>query len=175
VAPDDLIVLAAFGAVLAALLLVLLLRRVRRARTAAGKAWVLVDGSNVMHWQDNSPRIEPLGQVVGEMKRRGYAPCVVFDANAGWKLAGRYLGDAALARLLDLPAAQVLVVPKGTPADPYILETARDLNARIVTNDRYRDWADRYPLVNAPGFLIRGGWRDGGVWVGEVGAEEVVR
>lgn len=159
---DDATLMTALLAGVAVLLLLVLWRSGWRPKRQPA-ARILVDGSNVMHWQDKTPRIEPVRRVVADLKQQGYAPGVVFDANAGWKLAGRYLHDAALARLLDLPEAQVLVVPKGTQADPYILETARDLNARIVTNDRYRDWADRYPAVSTPGFLIRGSMRDGKV------------
>lgn len=54
-------------------------------------------------------------------------------------------------------------MPKGKQADPYLLETAREKNARIVTNDRFRDWADTHPEVLQPGFLIRGTIRDGKV------------
>lgn len=160
----DLQGLAALAVVVLGSLLVLA-RRGRRRPPAARRAWILVDGSNVMHWMDNTPRLDPLRGVVSELQRRGFTPGVVFDANAGWKLAGRYPDDADLARLSGLPAAQVLVVPKGTQADPWLLETARDHGARIVTNDRYRDWADRYPEVTRPGFLVPGGWRGGAVWV----------
>lgn len=118
--------------------------------------WIVVDGSNVMHWQDNTPRLAPVLKVVTELQARGFDPGVVFDANAGWKLFGKYLNEHELGRMLGLPTDQVLVVPKGTQADPYILATARQFNARIVTNDRYRDWADDHPEITQPGFLIRG-------------------
>ena len=97
---------------------------------------------------------------------------MVFDANAGWKLAGRYLHDSDLARLLGLEPRQVLVVPKGTQADSYLLETAREFGVRIVTNDRYRDWAVAHPEVLEPGFLIRGGMRDGRAWLKGLDAKE---
>lgn len=129
------------------------------------KNWVLVDGSNVMHWEDNTPQIEPLRRVISALKAQGLDPGVVFDANAGWKLVGRYLGERELSRLLDLPQDQVLVVPKGSPADPWLLTTARDFGARIVTNDRYRDWSDAHPEVANPGFLIHGGLLGTGVWL----------
>jgi hypothetical protein len=89
----------------------------------------------------------------------------MFDANAGYKLAGQYLHDGALGRQLGLPKDRVMVVPRGTPADPMILTAARDLNARIVTNDRYRDWIETYPEINNPGHLIRGGFRNGQLWL----------
>jgi hypothetical protein len=131
--------------------------------------WILVDGSNVMHWQDKLPQIDPLRRVVEDLKRLGYAPGVVFDANAGWKLFGRYVNESEMAFLLDLPREQVLVAPKGTPADPYLLMTALEFKARIVTNDRYRDWAGEYPEVQDKGFLIPGGLRDGRVWLKGLG------
>ncbi|NKX45616.1 NYN domain-containing protein [Roseicyclus persicicus] len=127
--------------------------------------WIVVDGSNVMHWADETPRIEPLREVVAHLEAQGYAPGVVFDANAGYLVEGRYRHDGAFARLLGLPEDRIMVVPKGTPADPMILTAARDLGARVVTNDRYRDWAAEYPEVRRDGFLVRGGYRDGRLWL----------
>lgn len=136
----------------------------RRARQAPKPA-ILIDGSNVIYWQNNTPQLEPLRQVVQDLSRQGLKPGVVFDANVGYKLTGQYLGEGDLSRLLSLPRDQIFVVPKGTQADPYLLETARDLKAQIVTNDRYRDWVDTYPEVAKPGTLIRGGLSDGKVWL----------
>ena len=60
---------------------------------------------------------------------------------------------------------RMLVVPKGTQADTYLLETAQEFGVRIVTNDRFRDWAEAHPQVLEPGFLIRGGMREGRAWL----------
>ena len=46
-----------------------------------------------------------------------------------------------------------------------ILAAARDLGAKIVTNDRFRDWADQHPEVHRPGHLIRGGYASGRIWL----------
>ena len=127
--------------------------------------WVVIDGSNVMHWKDGTPQIETLQEVVARLTELGFAPGVVFDANAGYKISGRYQHDWALGKELGLPEDRVMVVPKGTRADPWILAAARDLGARIVTNDRYRDWAEAHPEVSEPGHLIRGGYRDGALWL----------
>jgi hypothetical protein len=134
-------------------------------RPRRDRNWILVDGSNVMHWEDNTPHIEPVRRVVAALKAQGLDPGVVFDANVGWKLFGRYLGEQELSQILDLPADQVLVVPKGNPADPWLLTTARDFSARIVTNDRFRDWAEAHPEVDRPGFLVRGSLSGSGVWL----------
>ncbi|MBI1220100.1 MAG: hypothetical protein GC186_16305 [Rhodobacteraceae bacterium] len=131
----------------------LLLARALRARR---KLWIVVDGSNVLHWHPTGPRLEAVTAVVAELSRRGFAPVVWFDANAGYLVANRYLGPAPFARLLGLPERQVYVAPKGTPADPLLLHGANLLGARVVTNDRFRDWAAAHPRVTEPGYLIRG-------------------
>ncbi len=139
------------------------LRRERRA-PAQGKP-IVVDGSNVMHWKDGTPQIGTLRDVVTHLTQRGYSPGVVFDANAGHILTGRYQHHRAMGRLLGLPEDRVMVVDKGSPADPIILAAAADAGAQIVTNDRYRDWADTHALVREPGRLVRGGYADGKLWL----------
>lgn len=129
---------------------------------------VLIDGSNVMHWLNDKPQIAPVKATVDELTGRGLVPGVIFDANAGYKLSGRYMNEQDFARLLGLRAEQVFVVPKGTQADPYLLSAAREYGAKVVTRDRFRDWAKDYPEVTAPGFLMRGGYRSTGVfWLDE--------
>ncbi|HLQ19345.1 MAG TPA: hypothetical protein VK146_10230 [Tabrizicola sp.] len=169
---SDALILLALGGLLAAVFLILWVRRARRQRPSGAapqpiddRQSILIDGSNVIHWQDNTPQLSPLLQLVADLSRRGLKPGVVFDANVGYKLMGQFLGERDLSRLLSLPRDQILVVPKGTQADPFLLQTARDLDARIVTNDRYRDWIESYPDVVKPERLIAGGMRDGRVWL----------
>jgi hypothetical protein len=137
----------------------------RRPAVAVPRRGIVVDGSNVMHWRDNQPSIATVRLVVDALAAEGWTPGVVFDANAGYKLTGRYMNDLALAHLLDLPVAQVLVVPKGMQADGFLLDTARRLQGPVVSNDRFRDWAETYPEVAQPGTLRRGGVHDGKLWL----------
>ena len=65
----------------------------------------------------------------------------------------------------DPPADRAMVVPKGSQADPFLLEAARDQNARIVSNDRFRDWAEQFPEVAEPLRLIQGSLRNGILWL----------
>jgi len=154
----DLALLAAvFGLSGSFFLLRRLLRRPRRR--------IVVDGSNVLYWRDNQPRIETLQEVLAALRARGFVPGVVFDANAGHLIANRYLHDNALGKLLGLPVEQIMVVSKGTPADPTVLAAARDFGARIVSNDRFRDWAKAHPEISQPGHLVKGGYRDGKLWL----------
>lgn len=140
-------------------------RKSRRREARAPLVHVVVDGSNVMHWKDGTPSLDTLREVLGHLTGLGFTPDVVFDANAGYKIAERHHDDRAFSQMLGLPRDRVMVVAKGTPADPVILAAARDMGARIVTNDRYRDWAETHPEVQTPGHLIRGGYRDGRLWL----------
>jgi len=161
----DLILLAGLAA-LASLLLLLrvVLRRPKRA-DGPTLGLMIVDGSNVMYWKDETPRIETVREVVRHLAGLGYVPGVVFDANAGYLLSGQYRHHGHMGRMLGIRADRVLVVPKGTPADPYILNAARKLGARLVTNDRYREWAKDYLEIRRPRHLIRGGYRSGKLWL----------
>ncbi|ABD56520.1 NYN domain-containing protein [Jannaschia sp. CCS1] len=137
----------------------------RTARTAGGsKPQVVIDGFNVMHWDGEEPRLAALKDVIATLHAGGCQTGVVFDANAGYKLCDRYLSDRDFAKLLGLPRNRVMVVNKGEPADPTILSAARDLKAKIVSNDRFRDWVRDFPEVAAPGLLIRGGFTEGTPW-----------
>ncbi|MFY2825923.1 NYN domain-containing protein [Ruegeria sp. MALMAid1280] len=151
-------------------LILLIQSALHRFRSRA--SWVLVDGSNVMHWKNGKADIDTLREVLSELAGSGLKPAVVFDANAGYKLCDRYLDDRALGRLLDLPSSRVMVAPKGNPADPFILNAARDNKARIVSNDRFRDWFDDFSDVLQTGALVSGGYKHGKLWLAlELGRE----
>jgi hypothetical protein len=171
---DALLLLAPAALLALALILRHALRAGRAARTApappapapppapAGRP-IIVDGSNVLYWRDNTPDLATLRAVLDHLTAQGYAPGVVFDANAGYLITGRYRHHHAMGRLIGLPEDRVMVAPRGQPADPIILAAARDLGAPILTNDRYRDWAGAHPEIRRSGTRIRGGFHDGTV------------
>ena len=140
--------------------LMTLSRSVFSGKTAES-AVVVLDGSNIMHWRNGEADLATVSDVVRSLTKRGFSPGVVFDANAGYKLDGRYQHHPVLARKLGLPKDRVMVVNKGEIADGMILRVAQDFGARVVSNDRFRDWAEQYPKVQEPGFLISGGYRKG--------------
>ncbi|HEX8118778.1 MAG TPA: hypothetical protein VF521_15990, partial [Pyrinomonadaceae bacterium] len=50
-------------------------------------------------------------------------------------------------------------VPAGTDADYFIIQFAQELDATIVTNDRYKDYAEQYPWVSErrlPYMIVKG-------------------
>ena len=131
-------------------------RRRRAQRPVQERRWVVIDGSNVMFGEDETPSLSTVTAVVGEVRRAGLTPLVWFDANAGYKLANRYMNPRDLSRAIGLSAKQVRVAPKGYPADPLLLDDAAKLDSGVVSNDRYRDWATRFPEVTRPELLVRG-------------------
>lgn len=137
----------------------------RRSRRQKHKQWIMLDGSNIMHWKDGTPDLAPIKDVLKKLAENGYTPCVLFDANAGYLLFGHYGREREFSSKLGLPENQILVVPKGTPADPYILSAARDLGASVITNDRYRDWEQDFPEVRSAGHLCKGGYRGKSLWL----------
>ena len=149
--------IVAGGALMLPALIGLFRRALRRAPKGPTMAnAVVIDGSNVMHWGGGEPSLDPLRAVIDLATERGWTPGVVFDANAGYKIIGRYQHDGDLAREIGLPEDRVFVVPKGTQADPVILQAARDMGGRVISNDRFRDWAEQFPEVGTPGYLVTG-------------------
>lgn len=150
--------LLAVVASLAALILLLraMIGRRRKVGHDRRQDWVVIDGSNVMFWQDDVPRLAAVTAVLDEVKRAGLKPIVWFDANVGYKLADRHMGPRDLSRALGLPLRQIRIAPSGTPADPLLLEEAAALGTGVVTNDLYRDWVEAFPSVRVPGVLVSG-------------------
>ncbi|WP_165351927.1 hypothetical protein [Salipiger sp. IMCC34102] len=137
-------------------------RRPRETAAPPPETCVVVDGSNVMHWGGEASELV-LIRVIRAVEARGLTPIVIFDANVGWVLYDKFQGAFAMARRVNLPPRQVHVVDKGVVADAEILELARREGLKIVSNDRFRDWSVRYPLVKAKGRTLRGTWSDGTV------------
>lgn len=125
--------------------------------------YVVIDGSNVMYWAGDQPSLETVRQVLGKLDEQGFVPVVWFDANVGYKISDRYLGPAPLSQMLKISVRQVFIAPKGTPADPLLLDAAKFLKAQVVTNDRFRDWTESHPQTGEAGFLVAGKIRNGDI------------
>lgn len=129
-------------------------------RASARPATLIVDGSNVMHWNGEASHMV-LTRVIAKLVQSGERPHVYFDANVGYKLKGQYLGDRAMAAMLGLPEKRVTVVDAGVPADPVLLEHAIKAGLRVVTNDRFMEWRPQFPQIGNRGFLVKGRWQQG--------------
>jgi hypothetical protein len=102
----------------------------------------IVDGSNVARsTEQGEARLENIRLVCRKLEEEGYSPVVVVDA--------------ALRHQIDLEAEYEAMVgegrirqaPAGTDADYFILSFARELEAAIVSNDRFRDRSGDFPEV----------------------------
>ncbi|WP_417523933.1 NYN domain-containing protein [Marinovum sp.] len=144
---SDLLLLSLISALAAAMLL---LRAPRRDAKI-----VVLDGSNILYWGEGTPSLTTVRTVIRQLRKQGWEPIIWFDANVGYKVGDGYLGPAALASQLGCRAQQVRVAPKGQPADPLLLQEAVDLEARVVSNDRFRDWAETFPQLRGGDLLLR--------------------
>jgi hypothetical protein len=103
---------------------------------------VLVDGSNVAHSSEGgTARLANLIAVREKLREEGLDSVIV--------------ADAALRHQIDEPDQYERLVeegvvrqaPAGTDADYFILSFAEELDASVVSNDRFRDRITSFPEV----------------------------
>lgn len=103
---------------------------------------VIVDGSNVAHSTERGePRLANIRLVCDKLREEGHEPIVVVDA------ALRHHIDAGDEYEQMVDAGDIRQAPAGTDADYFILSFARELDAFIVSNDRFRDRESAFPEV----------------------------
>ena len=101
---------------------------------------VLVDGSNVAHSGEGEQAVlSNIVAVCGKLRGEGYEPVVVVDAALRHKIDDR----DGYERMVD--GGTIRQAPAGTDADYFILSFARELEASIVSNDRFRDHQKAFP------------------------------
>ena len=104
----------------------------------SGKA--LVDGSNVAHSSEGEKaRLRNIELVVAKLEEEGLEPIVVADA------ALRHQIDEAQKYEQLIDGGEIRQAPAGTDADWFILSFARELDAYIVSNYRFRDRQEAFP------------------------------
>ncbi|HEX9939214.1 MAG TPA: hypothetical protein VGB15_18875 [Longimicrobium sp.] len=109
-------------------------------RKAANTSRALVDGSNVAHSSEGGEgRLRNIELVVEKLQEDGFDPIVVADAALRHQIdeTGKY--EALIEK------GQIRQAPAGTDADYFILTFARELDAKIVSNDRFRDRLESFP------------------------------
>ena len=101
---------------------------------------VLVDGSNVAHSSEaGQPELSNIVAVCDKLREEGYEPVVVVDAALRHQIDDR----VGYERMVD--DGSIKQAPAGTDADYFILSFARELDASIVSNDRFRDRQKVFP------------------------------
>jgi hypothetical protein len=100
----------------------------------------LVDGSNVAHSSEgDKARLENIRLICEKLLDDGFEPIVVADA----ALRHQIDDPPEFERLVD--EGKIRQAPAGTDADYFILAFARELDAHIVSNDRFRDRQEAFP------------------------------
>jgi hypothetical protein len=100
----------------------------------------IVDGSNVAHsTEGEQPRLENIELVMEKLREEGYAPVVVADA------ALRHQIDRGRDYEQLVDDGVIRQAPAGTDADYFILAFARELQADVVSNDRFKDRLSAFP------------------------------
>lgn len=104
---------------------------------------ILVDGSNVA-WSDGSrdagdkPKVKNIMLVIEKLKSLGPSEVeVLCDANLRKEVEDKQAFDELLKKKI------IKQVPSKTDADEFIINYAKKFKARIVTNDTYKDWAQK--------------------------------
>ena len=103
---------------------------------------VVVDGSNVAYAvEGRGARLENIRVVCRKLQDEGFRPVVLVDA----KLRHDIDEPAEYESLVD--KGMIRQAPAGTDADYFILSFAREFDARVVSNDMFRDLAGGFPDV----------------------------
>ena len=104
------------------------------------KPIALVDGSNVAHSSEGDrARLQNIDIVVEKLTEEGYEPIVVVDAALRHQIDDRNLYEQ------QVEDGKIRQAPAGTNADYFLLAFARELDASIVSNDRFRDHQEAFP------------------------------
>jgi hypothetical protein len=103
-------------------------------------ALVLVDGSNVAHSSEGEQALlSNITAVCDKLREEGYEPLVLVDAALRHQIDDRKTYE----QLVE--SGFIRQAPAGTDADYFILSFARELDASIVSNDRFRDRQKSFP------------------------------
>jgi hypothetical protein len=104
------------------------------------KKIALVDGSNVAHSDEGGrAKIENILLICEKLAEDGLQPIVVVDAALRHQIDDEDRYEELVTK------GEIRQAPAGTDADYFILSFARELDASIVSNDRFRDHQKSFP------------------------------
>lgn len=116
----------------------------------------IFDGNNIYHLGlDHGVGTRVLKTLAQNLRADGYRIICFFDANIYFRLRdnGEFLRGIPFATQIlqtafDLKAKEIYVVPSRLQADLFIVETLSHLpKSFAVTNDRFRDFEDKYDFL----------------------------
>lgn len=105
---------------------------------------IVVDGANVAYveqTQDGKPKMSNLVAVREALEQKGYDPIIIVDAS----LIHEIDDPDQLQAFLD--SQRIHQAPADTEADYFVLETAAEKNAKVVSNDRFEEFLQRFDWI----------------------------
>lgn len=102
---------------------------------------VVIDGSNVAHYKknkDSQPQLSNILKVVKALEKRGDEFVIIADASLRHEIDDKEKYEKLLG------SENVEQVPAGNNADHFIVELADSENAKILSNDKFRDFSDEF-------------------------------
>ena len=117
---------------------------------------IIVDGANVAYGEQSNegkPKVSNLTLMHKALEAQGYDPIIVIDASLPYDVDDRQQLEA----LLD--QQRLRQAPADTEADYFVLRTAEDHEAKVVTNDTYEKYRDQFPWIDerrVPFMIVKG-------------------
>ena len=106
----------------------------------------MVDASNVAHFgraKDGKPRLDYIIKSAKALKELGYDPVLIADASLRHEIDFKEDFNQLLSK------DEIKQVPSGTTADHFILKIAEDEDAKILSNDVFREYNDEFQDISS--------------------------
>lgn len=107
------------------------------------KQIAIVDGSNVAYSTERKqPRLKNILLMCDKLQEDGLEPIIVVDAALRHQIDQEQQYEEMVQR------GSIRQAPAGTDADFFIVSFARELDASVVSNDRFRDHSNAFPELD---------------------------
>jgi hypothetical protein len=107
---------------------------------------VIIDASNLAHYgkeKDSKPKLKNILHAVNALEKDGHDFVIIADASLKHEIDNK----KNFKILLDEKAIEE--APSGTDADHFILNLAEEENAKILSNDLFREFFDEFKDINS--------------------------
>ncbi|MEG3224069.1 MAG: Zc3h12a-like ribonuclease [Methanobacteriales archaeon Met13] len=106
---------------------------------------VIVDAANVAHYgkKEDKPSLDKIILAVEVLEKMGYQPVLIADASLRHEIDQK----EEFKQMVD--GGKIQEVPAGTAADHYILNRAEEEDAKILSNDVFREYADEFQDIKS--------------------------
>jgi hypothetical protein len=129
----------------------------RKTASGAIREAVVIDGLNVFFASRQSPKFENVLAIAADVIANDYDLYCVFDASTRYTVRDRQGSQhvKAYLHLLEHFSNLFIETTGGSCADEVILNLAEMYDARIISNDRYRDWINDFHFLTDRNRVIR--------------------